>query len=115
MRAALALALIAAPALAGEPAEYPLEGYAIHGGAVLADPDPAAPEGTHLHVVMTGAAAQAFYDALAAPEAEDACTGGRLKQAPTGITCLALPDGTAECFFAIDLRDGTLGPAGIVC
>lgn len=110
------LLLSGTAAMAGDgSAEFPLEGHAILGGAGLIDPDPAEADDTHMHIVMTGEAARAFYDALDVVPEHDACTDGMIKAAPTGVTCLAFPGGAVECFFAIDLRDATLTAAGIVC
>ena len=59
--------------------EYPLEGFALHGGVALADPDPSQPRDTHMHMVVTGASALAMFEAMAGTAEEDACTGGQMK------------------------------------
>lgn len=95
--------------------EHALEGFALHGGANLVDPPPGAARDTHMHFVVTGAAALAMFESMPGAAAEDACTGGQMKRAATGLVCLRYGPSEGECFFAIDLPSGAITTAGIVC
>ncbi len=112
---AVALALAATTVTAGDYAEYRLEGVALVAGPSLVDLDQQGTNDTHMHMIFRGEAAKALYDGLRIPAQEDACTGGQIKRAETGITCLSFEDGLHECFFGLDMRDATLTHAGVVC
>lgn len=65
-------------------------------------------------LIITGSAAQRIYEQLAAPEAEDLCTGGTRKDHPTGMQCVSF-DSEFMCSLGYTLKKGQTTPGPMVC
>ena len=94
-----------------------IEGKAVQGSLFIAGSTPIDPprnerKNTHAYITLDGPGALAIYKSMRARERDDACRGDgwKLKSARHFVCSISKDRKTAECDFAVNLRNGRLAP-----
>jgi len=107
---ALLMTIAEAPAIADT---FSAEDFQrVEGDYIIAPPE--ASTEMEFGLIVTGSAEKRICEKLAAPEAEDICTGGKRKDHPTDMQCVVF-DGDFMGSLGYTLKTGQTAAGSVVC